>query len=222
MPTGVSREEFFARLCPPLPGNFEIPSLDPNASARVTCLRDRFAITRERTGPTTPGACIAGPTAGSRKWSTARSAACSTPCTRRGSREDTLVVFTSDHGDHDASHRLEHKSELYENACRVPLVVSYPGVTPPGKVDQSHLVSAGLDLIPTLCDYAGIGPPAASWAKVFAVWPKGAGPRRGATMWWRRAWPGACYAPPATNTTSMQPARTANNSSTSRRIRARW
>ena len=48
---------------------------------------------------------------------------------------------------------------LYEEAQRVPLVVSWKGVTRPGLVDTEHLVSTGLDLIPTLCDFAGIPVP---------------------------------------------------------------
>jgi arylsulfatase A-like enzyme len=78
---------------------------------------------------------------------------------RSGLEEKTVVVFTSDHGDLDAAHRLEHKSILYEEAARVPLIVRYPGWTKPGLVDTEHLVSVGLDLIPTLCHYAGIEPP---------------------------------------------------------------
>ena len=75
-----------------------------------------------------------------------------------GLAEDTLVVFTSDHGDGQGAHQLKEKSWLYEEQTRVPLVVSYPGETREGAVDD-HLVSNGLDLLPTLCDYAGIDPP---------------------------------------------------------------
>jgi arylsulfatase A-like enzyme len=72
---------------------------------------------------------------------------------------NTLVVFTSDHGDMDASHHLEHKSVLYDEAARVPFIVSWKGVTKPGLVDNEHLVSTGQDLIPTLCDFVGIPTP---------------------------------------------------------------
>ncbi|MEF8788256.1 MAG: sulfatase/phosphatase domain-containing protein, partial [Planctomycetota bacterium] len=41
----------------------------------------------------------------------------------------------------------------------VPLIISRPGETPAGHVDDENLVSTGLDLLPTLCDYAGIEPP---------------------------------------------------------------
>jgi len=77
-----------------------------------------------------------------------------------GLEDDTLVVFTSDHGDHDASHKLEHKSILYEEASRIPFLMSCNGRIEPGLVDNTHLVSNGLDLLPTLCDYAGVEPPA--------------------------------------------------------------
>jgi arylsulfatase A-like enzyme len=40
----------------------------------------------------------------------------------------------------------------------VPLIVSWKGVIPPGRIDRSHLVST-LDVLPTLCDYAGVQPP---------------------------------------------------------------
>ena len=70
------------------------------------------------------------------------------------------MVFTSDHGDMDAAHGLEHKSMPYEESVRVPLIVSWRGSTKSGTVDREHLVSTGLDLIPTLCDYAGIPVPA--------------------------------------------------------------
>jgi arylsulfatase A-like enzyme len=54
---------------------------------------------------------------------------------------------------------LEHKSTFYEEAARVPFIVSLKGVTKPGLVDRTHVVSSGLDLIPTLCDFAGITVP---------------------------------------------------------------
>ena len=76
-----------------------------------------------------------------------------------GLEENTVIIFSSDHGDMDSAHRMEHKTALYEEATRVPMIVSYKGVTPPGLINDTHLVSNGLDLIPTLCDYAGIEPP---------------------------------------------------------------
>ena len=76
----------------------------------------------------------------------------------QGLEEDTLVVFSSDHGDGHAAHHWNQKSVLYEEVVRIPFIVSLKGVTQPGRVD-SHLVSNGLDLFPTLCDYAGVDVP---------------------------------------------------------------
>jgi arylsulfatase A-like enzyme len=56
---------------------------------------------------------------------------------------------------------LEHKSMAYDEASRVPLIVSRKGTTKAGLVDRAHLVSTTLDLIPTLCDFAGIAIPQA-------------------------------------------------------------
>lgn len=72
-----------------------------------------------------------------------------------GHADDTLVIFTSDHGDMDSAHKMEHKSTLYDEACRVPLIIRPPGGMNHGYVDTKHLVSNGLDLLPTICDYGG-------------------------------------------------------------------
>ena len=77
-----------------------------------------------------------------------------------GLAEETLIIFTSDHGDMDGAHRMEHKGVLYEEATRIPFLVSWKGKIPAGVVDDTHLVSNGLDLLPTLCDYAAAEPPA--------------------------------------------------------------
>ena len=48
---------------------------------------------------------------------------------------------------------------FYEEEAAVPLIVSWKGVTPARRIDRTHLVST-LDVLPTICDYAGIQPPA--------------------------------------------------------------
>ena len=78
---------------------------------------------------------------------------------RNGLEEETLVVFTSDHGNMDASHRLASKGFFYEESAGVPLLIQYKGTIRPGVVDHEHLVSNGLDILPTLCDYAGVAVP---------------------------------------------------------------
>jgi arylsulfatase A-like enzyme len=66
--------------------------------------------------------------------------------------KDTLVIFTSDHGEGMAEHGFTTKHFLYDSATRVPLIVSWPGVIPEGRELSADLVS-GLDLFPTVCDY---------------------------------------------------------------------
>lgn len=76
-----------------------------------------------------------------------------------GLEDNTLIVFTSDHGDMDGAHKLQHKSVLYEEAVRVPFLIDYKGKIEAGLVNDKHLISNGLDLLPTLCDYARIVTP---------------------------------------------------------------
>ncbi|OQB14385.1 MAG: Arylsulfatase [Firmicutes bacterium ADurb.Bin193] len=75
-----------------------------------------------------------------------------------GKEDNTVVIFTSDHGDMDSSHRMEHKTVLYEESVKVPFIISYKGMKNAGAVDNKHLISNGLDLLPTIYDYAGIEP----------------------------------------------------------------
>ena len=76
-----------------------------------------------------------------------------------GQERRTLIVFTSDHGNMDASHRLASKGLFYDESVRVPFLMTCKGVIPKGKVDTKHLVATGLDILPTLCDYAGVAVP---------------------------------------------------------------
>jgi len=75
-----------------------------------------------------------------------------------GQAEDTIIIFTSDHGDGAGRHSLVSKWHPYDESMKVPLVFSCPGKIPQGRKDTTHLVS-GLDIMKTMCDYAGIQPP---------------------------------------------------------------
>ena len=72
-----------------------------------------------------------------------------------GLTDNTLVLFTSDHGDGVASHRWTAKLSLYEEPTHIPMLVRLPGQIPAGRIDTKHLVSQ-LDVLPTFCEYAGI------------------------------------------------------------------
>jgi arylsulfatase len=66
-----------------------------------------------------------------------------------GQREDTIVLFTADHGDYATEHRVVRKgAALYDATVRVPLIVSQPGRLPAGAVCED-LVST-LDALPSL------------------------------------------------------------------------
>lgn len=69
--------------------------------------------------------------------------------------DETLIVFTSDHGDMQGAHQLIQKTWFYEESARIPLLIRPPGGREDSIVDN-HLVSNGLDLLPTFCDYANI------------------------------------------------------------------
>ena len=157
LPAGMKPPEFAAEW-PPLPANFAIPEGEPenilSGDPRAFRLyaREHFTANDWRL----------------HRWAYARLTELVdgqvgqvlSALRETGLETNTLVVFVSDHGDMDASHHLEHKSVFYDEAARVPFIVSWTGVTKPGLVDREHLVSSGLDLIPTLCDFAGIETPA--------------------------------------------------------------
>ncbi len=70
-------------------------------------------------------------------------------------RENTLILFTSDHGDGNASHRWNQKTALIEESVKVPFIASYKGKINNNQINNT-LISNGLDLYPTICEYAGI------------------------------------------------------------------
>ncbi len=154
LPPGVTRNTFFEMVCPPLPDNFEIPENEPKAT-RDTDWREFRQYAQDHWSEEDWRL---------HRWAYARLTErvdehigkVLDSLQKSGLVKNTVVVFTSDHGDMDSAHRLEHKSMPYEEAARIPLIISQSGVTAKGKVDRENLVSNGLDLIPTLCDFAGI------------------------------------------------------------------
>jgi arylsulfatase A-like enzyme len=75
-----------------------------------------------------------------------------------GLAENTVVIFTSDHGDGYGAHRWHQKSVLYEESCRVPFIISYPGKGRRNETDD-HLISVGIDLMATISDIVGVDMP---------------------------------------------------------------
>lgn len=75
-----------------------------------------------------------------------------------GRLQSTLIVLTADHGDCQGAHRWNQKTVFYDESTRVPLIVAGPGVV--GGATSERLVQTGVDLLPTLCDFAGVTIPA--------------------------------------------------------------
>lgn len=69
---------------------------------------------------------------------------------QRLDRENTIIIYTSDHGESLGAHGLFWKSNFYEESVKVPLIVSWPGNYECG-VNNCNLVSL-LDVAPTLID----------------------------------------------------------------------
>lgn len=153
----IPEDEFFAHHCPPVSPNFEPQANEPEAFRELLEQR-AFRVNARDTWDER--------TWRMHRWVYARLTERADGQIGRlldGLREspdweNTIVIFTSDHGDHDSSHRMEHKTAPYEEAAGIPLIIRQPDA-PEGVVDNTHLISNGLDLYPTICDYAGIEVP---------------------------------------------------------------
>lgn len=69
-----------------------------------------------------------------------------------GLEENTLIIFTSDHGDCAGAHRFNQKTVFYEESARIPLILTWKGKTAGATCDR--LVNIGVDILPTMLDCA--------------------------------------------------------------------
>ena len=74
-----------------------------------------------------------------------------------GLDKNTIVVFTSDHGYHMGEHGHWQKQTLFENATRIPLIISTPNIENKGAKSMSPVEL--IDLYPTLMDLTNINTP---------------------------------------------------------------
>ncbi|MCP4786946.1 MAG: sulfatase-like hydrolase/transferase [Fuerstiella sp.] len=73
-----------------------------------------------------------------------------------GKADNTVVVFSSDHGLSVGSHGLRGKQSMYEHTIGVPLLMQGPGIPGARRFDAQCYLR---DLFPTLCDLVGIDGP---------------------------------------------------------------
>ena len=88
----------------------------------------------------------------------------------RGLYDNTIIMFTSDHGDYMGDHRMIRKGpHLYEALVHVPLIAHWPGRFKPRVTDA---MVANIDIMPTLAEICGVddvsGTQGRSFAKVLA------------------------------------------------------
>ncbi|BCH26057.1 choline-sulfatase [Mesorhizobium sp. L-8-3] len=108
-----------------------------------------------------------------------------------GMRDDTIILFCSDHGDMLGERGLWFKMCFYEGSVRVPLMLAGPGVTP----DRIDAPVSNLDIASTLCELAGIDPDSvAPWTDGQSLLPLIAGGTRTAPVLMEYAAEGS-YAP---------------------------
>jgi arylsulfatase A-like enzyme len=73
---------------------------------------------------------------------------------RTGHAANTIVVYTSDHGTMLGSHGVGGKRLPFDEACRVPFLVRYPGVVDAGR--ETKRILTAIDLFPSICGLAGV------------------------------------------------------------------
>ena len=156
IPEGMHPDIFYSTICPKLPPNHE-PAEDEPEAVRIMQEQRLFKkLARENYSE--------------EQWRLQRYAYARltekvdaqigrvlTALKESGKWEETVILFTSDHGDLDASHKMEHKTALYQESCKVPLIIK--GLSGPANAEDGRLTVNGLDLICTVMDYAGIEKP---------------------------------------------------------------
>lgn len=73
---------------------------------------------------------------------------------RAGKLDNSIIVFTSDHGDNLGSHRQFGKQLPFEESISIPFIVRYPKKIKPGTVTDALL--APVDMMPTVLSFAGV------------------------------------------------------------------
>jgi arylsulfatase len=91
-----------------------------------------------------------------------------------GQRENTIVVFTTDHGGYVGDHGSWHKSlAFFDCLIRLPMIVSWPGTLAPRRLTDGFMEQ--VDVLPTLLDFIGLKePPGVQGRSMAAAFTDGA------------------------------------------------
>lgn len=88
-----------------------------------------------------------------------------------GIAENTILVYTSDHGSMFGSHRVGSKRQPHEESIRVPFLVRWPGNVQAGAARKD--LFGTIDIVPTLCALAGIDAPKKCGGRDFSAQLRG-------------------------------------------------
>ncbi|MEQ9409928.1 MAG: sulfatase [Fuerstiella sp.] len=70
---------------------------------------------------------------------------------------DTIVIFTSDHGEQFGANARVFKMTFFDKSARVPMLIRWPGKIPAGR--KSNACMSAVDVMPTVCGMLGVGFP---------------------------------------------------------------
>jgi arylsulfatase A-like enzyme len=96
--------------------------------------------------------------------------------------DDTVILFTADHGFFLGEWRMYDKRFMHEPSIRVPLLIRYPRLVKPGSVVADRM-ALNLDWAPTFLDLAGVRVPAQMQGRSLLPWLRGEQPAH-----WRKDW----------------------------------
>jgi arylsulfatase A-like enzyme len=88
-----------------------------------------------------------------------------------GIANDTLLVYTSDHGSMLGAQGVWGKRQPYEESIRVPFLARWPGVVPAGRAVPA--LFGAIDVLPTLCGLAGVPVSSVARGRDYAPWLRG-------------------------------------------------
>ena len=95
-----------------------------------------------------------------------------------GDYDDTLIVFTTDHGEQLWDHWWIGKQSCFEQTFHIPLIIRAPGTPAAARGSTVQHFTEAVDIVPTLCEHAGLDIPAQCDGEALTPWLAGDTPSR--------------------------------------------